>query len=199
VSVNQNLARLLSVGALVGMVAAAGCSGSSTSQAPMPPTSPIVPQAHFVMPDACNVASNQPILAAGGTLTLPTCNGWGGVIAYPSNNAPAGDTVTLKSYTKLPGAPKPPAPHKAIFYETAHGNGSGSVSFGSGTPTSSITGPGIKKTKKYQIYAYALGFLVPGFPKTIGPATQNGSISFPSPFANQNVPNGITVTFELTT
>jgi hypothetical protein len=199
VSVNQNLARLLSVGALVGMVAAAGCSGSSTSQAPMPPMSPLAqPQVRLFVPDTCGKASTQPINAAGGTLTVPACNGWGGSVAYPSNNAPAGDTVTIKSYTKLAGAPKPPAPHKAIFYVTAHGNGSGSVSFGAGTPTSTITGPGLHAGKKYSIYAYALGFLVPGFPKKIGPAT-NGSVSFPSPFANENVPNGITVTFELTT
>jgi hypothetical protein len=196
--VNQNLARLLSVGALAGMVLGAGCSGS-TGQAPMPPSNQLTqPQSHFVMPDTCGAASTQPINPAGGTLTVPACHGWGGTVAYPSNNAPANDTVTIKSYTVLRGAPKPPRPHKAIFYVTAHGNGSGSVSFGSGTPTSTLTGPGLMAGKKYSIYAYALGFLVPGFPKVIGPAGA-GTVSFPSPFANENVPNGITVTFELTT
>lgn len=197
-SVNQNLARLLSVGALVGMVAAAGCSGSSTSQVPMP--NPLTqPQVHFVMPDACGVASTQPINPAGGTLTLPTCNTYGGTIAYPSNNAPAGDTITLKTYTELPGAPEPPAPHEPLAYVNATGNGSGSVQFGSGKPTSNLVGRGIKKGVKYNVYAYALGFSVPGFPKSIGKAQANGSISFPSPLSGQNVPNGITVTFELTT
>jgi hypothetical protein len=197
--VNHNLARLLAVGALTGMLAA-GCSGSRTAQSPVPPMSPVAqsPMQLLIVPDACGKAVKITINPAGGTLRLPTCNTYGGTIGYPSNNAPPNTTITIKTFTRLSGVPKPSG-HKVLAYVQATGNGSGSIQFSNGTASSTLVGVGIVTTKTYSLYAYAFGIMVPGFPKSIGRPTQNGKITFNSPLSGENVPQGITVTFELTT
>jgi hypothetical protein len=196
---------LLSIAGLLGVaVVSAGCAGSSSSspgtQAPLPPqAAPMQIWQNVIEPDVCGgKGTKENLSSSGGTLTLPACGGYTGNITYGSNNAPSGTTVTLISTTKNPGGV--PVPSKgtvlAFVQATGHSN-AGSVTFGSTSSKSTITNKKkLKSTHTYSLYAYALGLLITGFPQSIGSAS-NGVLTFTSPLNGQDVPQGITIDFEL--
>lgn len=206
----NNLARVLSICSILGVAGlAAGCAGSSNSQSPLPSVGSSSPAAssllrapaalRLVVPDTCGKNTTEPINPAGGTITLPPCGGFTGSLGYPSNNAPGGATLVLRtSITKPKGVPTPSGKTVLLFLQATAHSSTSSITFNSGNATAKLTNKKkLLSSHTYSAYAYAFGFLLKGFPKELGAPT-NGSLSFASPVSGVTLPTGITVTFELT-
>jgi hypothetical protein len=206
-----NIARLLTAACALGFIALAGCAGSSSNQAAVPPTQTLTqpmaihPAPDRITPDTCLSPVVRAVHAAGGTIVLPGCAGYTGGISYPSNNAPADQKVTIEDATSnFNGAPAPPNGGTVLVYLTSKGSGAGSVMF-SNTPTNSTLKHrktvNWSDTHTYTLYEFVLGSLQGtepiGSPACSGIMPVTCTDTFVSPLTGANVPNGVTVDFEL--
>ncbi len=153
-----------------------GCGGSGGPQAIPPISAPTGPMALKLM-------------QAGGPVILPTAGGYSGILQLPTNNAPAGTTMTIAAATAVPaGAPTPQALHRlhsarspqaiavpnVLFVLTIQV--SQNVTFGS-IPSFSIQLPaGISTANEaFFIAIFAGASAQAPLLTTIGPATISGS------------------------
>jgi hypothetical protein len=143
--------------------------------------------------------TSTPILAAGGSLSLPAFGGFSGSIGYPTNNAPAGavNAVLESSTTNLGTLPSAPG---AIFHEQFQlsSTTTQSVTFNSGTATGSFSSSALSPAKTYTLYVYipALAGNTPYATQSLG-SPSGSTISFTSPISGITIPVGVSVVLEL--
>ena len=211
-----NLSRIAALGGILGVVALAGCAGSSSNQSALPGggltgTQSFQQPMQGLIPDlACPQTKTEPIKAAGGTVVFPACDGFSGKAGYPKNNAPAGSTTTLTSYSQkhMPppsGGEGTPSQGTVIAWISSLGQSSaGSITF-CNFPTCAVKNASLKAkgtlmspTHSYELFVYAFG-IEQGSESLGSPVCAHGSctLTFASPLTGQTVPQGITLWFEL--
>ena len=153
-----------------------------------------------INPDACKKPSTQSVSSGGGRFTIPPCGGSTGKITYGTNNAPAGTTVTLESYTTNPAPSNcgSPTGETVVAYVTALGTSSaGSITYNNAKKKSQIKNPAFKPSMTFHLYGYAFGAQV--LSEAIGSPNSKGVLTFASPLNGQTIPQNISICFELAT
>lgn len=206
--VKQNIARLLTAACALGFIALAGSSSNGAAAPPTQTLTPpmvIHPAQDRITPDTCLSPVVRPIHVHGGAIVLPGCAGYSGGITYSTNTAPNGQTVTIEDATSnFNGAPPPPG-GAVLLYLTWKGSGTGSILF-SMAPTNSTlkhteTADWNDAANGYAIYEFLLGSQQNVWPLA-NPVCNGGTPdvctdTFRSPLTGANMPNGVTIDFEL--
>ena len=208
--------------ALRGVLAIAAVTAPANAGVVRPMT--ITPQAytHQVQPtqpieelgyDAvCPKSGVSSIVAKGGVIKLPACDGWSGTVAYPKNNATPGTPSTLTPYSVAhPPAPSSgqgtPATGTVIAWISSIGTGSSASITFCNFPSCPVKYAHISSTTQlnqthtYELYVYAFGVQqgseYVGSPVCAKGTTKACKLTFASPLTGQTLPNGILFWFEL--
>lgn len=183
---------LLFVFGLAGCAATLGHAGSlapASKQSVAAKPAPAAPaQSQAVVHGDDLQTRTENLNASGGTLYVPAISEFHGSVTYPSNNAPAGTTVTLSdSTTDSFGTPAPPK-GKAIFYLQIVLNGSNSITFNAGTIKGRLVLEDADQDLTYTVYAYSGGVLVYTSPPVH--LNQNDALTFKGSFPGGTLPGG---------
>jgi len=140
------------------------------------------------------------INAAGGKLVLPKAGSFTGFIAYTSNNAPSGTTITMStSTTNTFHAPNPPS-GTAVWYFQAMLNGNGVISFNPGKAGAKLGSKTLNPANSYTLYGFVPAYYgnQPVFTIAAGHPNAKGVLKFNSPFyQGAQLPTGTAVDIEL--
>ena len=160
----------------------------------------------------CPKSGVSSIVAKGGVIKLPACDGWSGTVAYPKNNATPGTTSTLTTYSVAhPPAPSSgqgtPATGTVIAWISSIGTGSSASITFCNFPSCPVKYAHISSTTQlnqthtYELYVYAFGVQqgseYVGSPVCAKGTTKACKLTFASPLTGQTLPNGILFWFEL--
>jgi hypothetical protein len=178
--------------------------GMPPPEAPKSPFQPMqYPPPAVLNPVGSCTSTTANINRKGGAAKLPLCEDFGGVLQYPSNNAPTGSTLSLVSYDTTPppsGGWGTPSSGTVLWYISTFLNSSAeSIAFNTAKKTLTVKSHRLGPSNTYSLYFYVSGSQVGGAEQLGSPNCSKGAcvLTAPSPLDGETLPVGVTIWFEV--